>query len=575
LSGEVAARAERATTADPAAEAGRLAHALHSCLDANELRDCLDRSLAGGGFHGYSILFRNSATGAFFAYLSGGGVGPEALEVGVHLHELLEQGDGRLRPVEPFPLGDARPPVNAAATLSFRGEKYGLLLLHGAQGDIRAWQPVADALRSELVKLQLYQAAGQESATAGTKLAALNEAGELVKFVDLEVLLTKLMELSVRIAQAEVGSIVLAQDDRLYTGVEWGLTEDFLLGLKTPDGGSFLRSVLEKGEPVLVGDTSSSARIDTRSIAQKLRSLVAVPLLTQTDRVGVIVIANPAGDGPNAEGFEVLSTIANLCAAAVQNAQLYQRAMSHQRIEAEMRLAASVQAGLLPDSAPPHAAVEITGWNIPCDETGGDYFDFVDLGEGRTAIVIGDATGHGMGAALMMFIVRSTLRALLTQSSDLESILQTMNDLIEEVSDDHRFMTLFIGVVDARGETLTYATAGHDPPLVHRPGAMGFVELPPTGGVPLGVLPGSRYRVVELRLRPGDVWVFGTDGIWEARDAERRFYGKDRVMSLVRAAAHESIGEISRRLREDVLAFHRGTTRRDDITAVLMKVRPR
>jgi sigma-B regulation protein RsbU (phosphoserine phosphatase) len=155
------------------------------------------------------------------------------------------------------------------------------------------------------------------------------------------------------------------------------------------------------------------------------------------------------------------------------------------------------------------------------------------------------------------------------------SILETMNDLVEEVSEDHRFMTLFIGVIDAKGETLTYATAGHDPPLVHRPGTSGFVELPPTGGVPLGVLPGSRYRVVQLGLRGGDVWVFGTDGIWEARDSAQRFYGKERVMSLVRGASNQPVEEISGRLREDILEFHGGNPRRDDITAVLMKVRAR
>jgi sigma-B regulation protein RsbU (phosphoserine phosphatase) len=545
-------------------------------LDATELRDCLEQSLVEGGARGYSVVVRNAASGAFFAYFSGGGAHPETLEVDVRLHELLEAGDGRLRRVEAFTLAPALPPVHAAATLAFRGEKYGLFLLHGTEGgEPEAWQPVADALSTELVKLQLYQAASQESATAGTKLAALNEAGELIRFVDLEVLLTKLMELSVRILQAEVGAIVLAQGDRLYTGVEWGLTEEFLLSLRAPDGGSFLRSVLDGGEPLLIPDTAASDRIDTKGLERHLDGVVVVPLLTQSDRVGAIVIANPVQAGLNQEGFEVLSTIANLCAAAVQNAQLYQRALSHERIEAEMQLAADVQARLLPDSAPRHPEVEIVGWNIPCDETGGDYFDFVDLGEGRSAIVIGDATGHGMGAALMMFIVRSTLRALLTRDTDLVSILETMNDLVEEVSEDHRFMTLFIGVVDASGETLTYATAGHDPPLVLRPGTNGFVELPPTGGVPLGVLPGSRYRVVQLGLRGGDVWVFGTDGIWEARDSMQRFYGKERVMDLVRGAADQPVEEISRRLREDILAFHGGTPRRDDITAVLMKVRPR
>jgi sigma-B regulation protein RsbU (phosphoserine phosphatase) len=284
-----------------------------------------------------------------------------------------------------------------------------------------------------------------------------------------------------------------------------------------------------------------------------------------------VLVANAAGGGWDTAGIDTLSTVANLSAAAVQNAVLYRNAIEHERISAEMKLASDVQASMLPGLPPTRPGVELAGWNIPCDETGGDYYDFLDMGDGRTGIVIGDATGHGMGAALMMFVVRSSLRALLTQRHDLVSIMATMNDLVEESSASHRFMTFFFGVVDEEARLLTYTNAGHDPPLVYRPSTGEFLELSGTG-VPLGVLPGSQYGVDTAPLRPGDLWIFGTDGIWEARNASGEFFGKERLQELTRSISALSVEEASRRLREEVVAFHGGAEQRDDITAVLMRV---
>jgi sigma-B regulation protein RsbU (phosphoserine phosphatase) len=171
-----------------------------------------------------------------------------------------------------------------------------------------------------------------------------------------------------------------------------------------------------------------------------------------------------------------------------------------------------------------------------------------------------------------MFIVRSTLRALLTQGRDLVHLVETMNALVEEAAEPTRFMTLFFGVADGTARKLTYVSAGHDPPLVYSARRGEFRELESTG-VPLGILPCSRYESNEIDLEAGDLWLFGTDGIWEARNEAGEFYGKERLQKIIAAADTMSVEDLSRRIRDDLRAFHGEAEQRDDITAIFMRVK--
>jgi sigma-B regulation protein RsbU (phosphoserine phosphatase) len=177
-----------------------------------------------------------------------------------------------------------------------------------------------------------------------------------------------------------------------------------------------------------------------------------------------------------------------------------------------------------------------------------------------------------MGAALLVFIARSTLKALLTRTEDLEDILRTMNDLLEADAEDDRFLTLCFGVLDRRTRVLRFTSAGHDPPFIYRPATGEFVALRATG-IPLGIFPGSRYPTSEVVLCSGDFVVFGTDGIWEAANPDGRQYGKDRLMDAIRRHHARPLAEAAEAIREEILAFHAGQDRRDDITAVFLRVR--
>lgn len=544
---------------------------LYGALSEGELREALDARFGVAPCSGWAVLFHDGRADRFTIRAAAAGVdvlGREAEE------RLLDRyRSNRFGPVaDGYRFAPDGPAVRFAWPLEFRGERYGLFAVLG-EGTVEesAARETAEALGAEMVKVEMAAAAESEATTARTKLAALNEAGELVRYVDLEVLLPKLMELSLRIMDAQVGAILLVRDGRVRAGVEWGLSEEAAMGLLVPGGGSFVRSVLEGGAPVLIDDTASSDRIDTSAIAASIHSILAVPLVSPTGVLGAVLVVNGEQSGLDRGQSEVLMTVANLAAVALDNALLYGRAIESERISAEVQLASRIQQSLLPEHPPEVRGARLDGWSIACNETGGDYYDFIDMGEGRTGIVVGDATGHGMGAALMMFIVRSILHALLTKSRDLVDILSTMNTMVERDTKDDRFMTFFFGVLDAGARRLVYASAGHDPAILYRPSTGRFLDLESTG-VPLGIVDEFDYPAVEVGLEPGDVVVFGTDGVWETRNPEGEPYGIDRLRTLVVAAHREDVAAIGKQVRDDLTRFRGDGRQRDDITAVFLKV---
>ena len=548
------------------------ARRLHDSLDTAELRETVIAA-TGPRRTAWSVVVPER-DGAFSTLLSSAGrSGPVPPEVARTLAAILGDAGERLAPVSAsVPGGEG--PVRAAAALRFRDETYGLFLLHGEDAaELDGWQEIVDALSPEIVKLQLYEAANRESTTSAVKLDALHEAGNLVQYVELDVLLTKLMELAVRIMRADVGAIVLVRDGDITPGIEWGLTESLLRSLRTADGRPFLESALARGECVVIPDAAHSADIDVSGLAVNLKSLVLVPLLAQGKALGAIAIVNAGGEeGVRSDDADVLRTVANLCAAAVDNAILYGKTRESERISAEMNLAASIQNGLLPSSYPENAAFELRGWCMSATETGGDFYDYFEMDGERTGIVVGDATGHGMGAALMVFIARSSLRALLTSSRDLRGIMERMNDLVEADCASDRFLTFFFGTFHHETRVLEFTSAGHDPPFIYRPAEDRFLDFDPTG-IPLGIFAGSEYPTTAVTLQPGDLLLFGTDGIWEAADPKGTLFGKDRVRAAIRSHHALTLPAFSERIRKEILAYHEGAERRDDITAVFLRVK--
>ena len=246
------------------------------------------------------------------------------------------------------------------------------------------------------------------------------------------------------------------------------------------------------------------------------------------------------------------------------------------RLQESLRLATEVQRNLLPRTDPLVAGLDISGTSIYCDETGGDYFDFLDLREdkpGKASIVVGDVSGHGLYSALLMASARASLRLRCDMPGTLSLVIGDVNrQFCLDVADSGAFMTLFYLVVDSRRQALSWVRAGHDPGILYDPETDRFEDLSGRGSA-LGISHEAAFEENErIGIRPGQVVFVGTDGIWETFDSQGRMFGRERVYDLIRRDHALSARQIVERVTGELEAFRGAARSVDDVTLVVVKV---
>jgi sigma-B regulation protein RsbU (phosphoserine phosphatase) len=250
----------------------------------------------------------------------------------------------------------------------------------------------------------------------------------------------------------------------------------------------------------------------------------------------------------------------------------------HKRMSQAMEVAKKAQNYLLPRSAPKTPGFDICGTSIYSDETGGDYYDFIEIEYPESkhlAVAVGDVSGHGLGAAFLMSSARGIIRShALQYRLDLQDLLRTLNSHLVHDSRDDQFLTLFYAVLDPETHSLTWISAGHEPALLYR-ASNGEIEDIPSSGMPLGISAhASHDKQKSLIMEPGDILLVGTDGIREARNPSREMFGRERVQNLLAQNAEKTTEQICRILVDSLQAFCGGRRQEDDITLVAIKFQP-
>ena len=245
------------------------------------------------------------------------------------------------------------------------------------------------------------------------------------------------------------------------------------------------------------------------------------------------------------------------------------------RLRNSLVLAQEVQQNLLPSKNPTVKGLDITGHATYCDETGGDYFDFLKIAnqpDTTAAIAVGDVVGHGVAAAMLMATARGILRSRCRIPGTLADLLTHLNALLVEDTGGDRFMTMLLMTVDAKRKEMCWATAGHDTPIVYDPATDHFSEFNGTG-MSLGLVKEAEYEEhLFTDVQPGQVIMALTDGLWEAFNKEGEMFGKDRLRSLIRRFANLSAVEISERINAELSSFLEKKRPDDDLTYVIVKV---
>ena len=245
------------------------------------------------------------------------------------------------------------------------------------------------------------------------------------------------------------------------------------------------------------------------------------------------------------------------------------------RLRNSLALAQEVQQNLLPSDTPKIDGLDIAGHATYCDEIGGDYYDFLDINglPGTTAaIAVGDVVGHGIEAAMLMATARGSLRSRCRIPGTLADLLANLNDQLVEDTGGDRFMTMMLMTIDAKRKEMRWATAGHDAPLIYDTAGDGFIELTGTG-ISLGLKKGVEYEENRFNdVRPGQVYMVLTDGLFEAFNKKGEMFGKKRLRKLIRKFAKLSAREMGERINFELARYLGDTNPEDDLTFVIIKV---
>lgn len=241
-----------------------------------------------------------------------------------------------------------------------------------------------------------------------------------------------------------------------------------------------------------------------------------------------------------------------------------------------LEVAKEVQQNFLPKSDPRVAGLDIAGKSIYCERTGGDYYDYLDMGghqQGRIGVVVGDVSGHGIPSALLMTSVRSSLRQRVLLSGTIAQIVSDVNrQLAKDVEESGRFMTMFCSEIDARTRSIRWVRAGHEPAIFYDPATNTIEELKGPG-MALGVEESWQYEENQKAgLTGGQIIVLGTDGIWEAHNARGEMFGKESVFEAIRQNAAKSAKEIVAAIIDSLGRFRQDVIPEDDVTLVVVKV---
>jgi sigma-B regulation protein RsbU (phosphoserine phosphatase) len=311
---------------------------------------------------------------------------------------------------------------------------------------------------------------------------------------------------------------------------------------------------------------------DISGALRQLGLTILIPMQTQGENKGLILLGEKLSKEPfsHADG-EFLSALGNLAIISLENARLFRETIEKQKLEDELMIAREIQKGLLPGILPKIPGIDIAAANISSKQVGGDYYDVIAVPNDKYIIAIGDVSGKGPPAALLMANLQAVIRALVPLNLTLSELTSRVNNLMCQNTGGQRFVTFFWALIDPQAMTLTYVNAGHNYPyLIHQDRRCERLDK---GGMILGVMKTEQpYEQGTLSLLPGDRLVLFTDGVSEAMSRDSEEYGEPRLELFLLDNPTLTAQELIDAVHNDVQRHARGATQSDDITMMVLAV---
>lgn len=434
--------------------------------------------------------------------------------------------------------------------------------------------PLEDIISSSPPTSSTPSRAGAEPSSPGDRaFAVLTRAGmELISYRPLEEILQVIMNLVFEALPAERGFLMLLE------GKNKELISKVVRDQKGRSGGklslskSIAKIVIDNRQSVLTTDAQADERFKMQEsvVLQGIHSAMCVPLWNNRAVIGLIYVDTVSSISQfSPEDLKLLTLLANIAAVKIEHARLVEDKLSKERMEGEMRQASLIQKKLLPPNPPEFEGYDIAGYNDSCREVGGDYFDFIPLGSGKLGLALGDVSGKGMGAALLMATVRASFRAHIESAPDIRTLIRSLNRAILQSASANNFVSFFYCKLDGPSGVVGYVNAGHNPPILVR--ASGAVERLPAGGLVLGIIAEADYERCEVILAPGDLLVAFSDGVTETQNPEGDEFGEDRLIGLLRQERTQSARHLQDLVSDSLKTFAGSAPQYDDTTLVVLK----
>jgi sigma-B regulation protein RsbU (phosphoserine phosphatase) len=432
------------------------------------------------------------------------------------------------------------------------------------------------------------RSSGMGTATGLGKLSLLLEATSLLHSdLPLESVLGTMLDHAISITHADRGLLLETDSSgalnnrlaRSSTGTS--LPPDTVSPSQTA-----LRQAIDRQSTVITEDLNladSAFQAAQSIVAQSLRAVIAIPLFaisrasatgkTQAPGrghfLGMVYLDSRRPTAFSKLDRQILDALAMEAASILDNARLVERERQRQRLEQELNIARDIQQALLPHGFRDFPYFAVSGIHTPCHAVGGDYFDVFPLSDDRTAILVADVSGKGLGAALLTTMLQGALSAM-TIATDPVYVFNHINRFLCEHSQVGRYATMFFSILDRKGR-LEFINAGHPSPLILRGGEV--TELYTDGSYPVGLVPEATFASRTTMLQPGDTLALYSDGVTEAMDANEQYYGEERLKQSLTGQHEAPLDQIQTTILKSIANFSRGASQTDDITLLLVRYR--